>query len=84
MALEDTVIPHLVENTMSKDRGMHMCLFGELQVLWYLILFLFRVCMGLYPFIGIIKLWCLTQTLFLLERFHQGTIISYRRYSLYI
>jgi hypothetical protein len=25
--------------------------------------------MGLYPFIGIIKLWCLTQTLFLLERF---------------
>jgi hypothetical protein len=41
MALEDTVIPHLVENTMSKDRGMHMCLFGELQVLWYLILFLF-------------------------------------------
>jgi hypothetical protein len=41
MALEDTVIPHLVENTMSKDREMHMCLFGELQVLWYLILFLF-------------------------------------------
>jgi hypothetical protein len=26
---------------MSKDREMHMCLFGELQVLWYLILFLF-------------------------------------------
>jgi hypothetical protein len=21
---------------MSNDRGMHMCLFGELQVLWYL------------------------------------------------
>jgi hypothetical protein len=30
-----------VENTMSKTHGMHMCLFGELQVLWYLILFLF-------------------------------------------
>jgi hypothetical protein len=42
MALEDTVIPHLVENTMSKDRGMHMCVFDELQVLWYLILFLFE------------------------------------------
>jgi hypothetical protein len=41
MALEDTVIPHLVENTMSKTRGMHMCLFGEHQVLWYLNLFLF-------------------------------------------
>jgi hypothetical protein len=34
-----TVIPHLVENTMSKTRGMHMCIFDELQVLWYLILF---------------------------------------------
>jgi hypothetical protein len=27
---------------MSKTRGMHMCLFGELQVLGYLILFLFE------------------------------------------
>jgi hypothetical protein len=70
MALEDTVIPHLMENTMSKDRGMHMCLFGELQVLWYLIFFLFGFVWVFYPFIGIIKLWCLTQTLFLLERFH--------------
>jgi hypothetical protein len=30
---------------MSKTRGMHMCLFSELQVLWYLILFLF---LGMY------------------------------------
>jgi hypothetical protein len=43
----------------------------------------FRVCMGLYPFIEINKFWCSTQTLFLLERFHQGTVISTRRYSLY-
>jgi hypothetical protein len=41
MALEDTIIPHLVKNTMSKTRGMHMCLFSELQILWYLILYLF-------------------------------------------
>jgi hypothetical protein len=69
---------------MSNTRGMHMCLFGELQVLWYLILFLFQVYMGLYPFIGVIKLWCSTQTLFLLDKFHLGTIISTRRYSPYI
>jgi hypothetical protein len=25
-----------------------------------------RICMGLYPFVGVIKLWCSTQTLFLL------------------
>jgi hypothetical protein len=30
----------------------------------------FQVCMGLYPYIGIIKLWYLTQTSFLLEMFH--------------
>jgi hypothetical protein len=53
MALEDIVIPHLVENTMSKDRGMHMCLFGELQVFWYLILFLFESVWVFIPLYGL-------------------------------
>jgi hypothetical protein len=45
MASEDTVISHLVEymsvHIPSKIRAIHMCLSGELQVLLYLILFLF-------------------------------------------
>jgi hypothetical protein len=53
MDLEDTVIPHLVEITMSKTHGMHMCLFGELQVLWYLILFLFGSVWVFIPLYGL-------------------------------
>jgi hypothetical protein len=38
---------------MSKTRGMHMCLFDELQVLWYLILFLFGSVWVFIPLYGL-------------------------------
>jgi hypothetical protein len=66
-----------------KTRDMHMCLSKQTSGPLVPRFIPFRVYMSLYPFIGIIKLWCLTQTLFLLKRFHEGTIISSRRYSLH-
>jgi hypothetical protein len=56
MALEGTVIPHIVEYTMSKTHRIHMCLLGEFQVIWYSILLI----SGLY---GSSSLYMGSQTL---------------------
>jgi hypothetical protein len=52
---------------MSKDRGMHMCLFDELQVLWYLILFFFGSVWVFIPLLGLSNFGVEHRLCFLLE-----------------